>query len=1365
MGALFGVSNTNASTPKYTGMQLQSSAYGIPVPVVYGVTRVGCNLLDYVNFLSHQTPSSSGGKGGIVGGGGKGSSSTSYSASVAALVCEGPATGINSVWSSQTHLAGTPGFDVFDGTIAQTPWAYLTSAYPTHALTYSGFVYAGGENYDLGSSANLPNLNWEPLAIFAGSAPGTYGGNGCYAGGDADFSKIVPDILSNGQYGVGFPAARVGQVNSNDEAHAVPGGGPYTITVTNAATYSYNINATVLSGIGLLTCVASSPATGQYSFNAGTGVYTFNAAQAGVTVNIRYVSVGLMVAYQNFTLASGLWASPAFVDQTAASSIIDDIATASYSEVVWSSGVLQMIPRGTVAITANGYTFTPNTTPLFNLTVDDFMPNTGNSTDDPITLTRVRKSDQTNVIRIEALDRANQYAPMIVEASDMGLIQIYGRRVAATKSLHMFADVNAATVSAHLQLQDEYILNHYSFQLDERYGLLDPMDMVGVTDVYFSGLTGTGVRLLDLSENDDGTVVITAEEYPGTLGSVPAYNIDIGSGAVPDFNVDPGNARTPAVFDVPVQGVGTFGLETWLATCSATGNPNWGGCEIHLATASGGPYAKVGEIVGGSRIGVLTATLASGSDPDTTHTASVDLSLSLGVLESGTTSDADTDTTLCFIDGEYVAFSTATLTSTYNYDLTTYLRRGQWGSAIASHAIGGLVVRLDDNVFTMPYVAADKGRTIYIKLRSFNIYKAGYQDVSSLGYTAHTIGGPPAIYAPTSLAAAPTLLGIQLKWVNAPNVGIAAIEIWRSPSSSFGSATRIADAGAYDTAYTDQSVAAATTYWYWIRPRDIAGNEGNYDPSSGGAGATATSGIVSAGMLELVDPDNLILDAQCLDPTYWSNLGVSGTFTSIAGAGAWNSINRIASPVSATSISVIANLAPFQVRPSERYYMECAFGMDNNTAAGVQVRMDFYDEAQTYLSSQYPTGGTQTVAALYHCNNTDVNGFEAPAGSFQARILLISFIQAGNSGNFYLGGPVVRHINSSSLIGPAAVGTTQLGVNNLENIITNPQFVDGNGAPSLSGWVNGAGTFSVSDQGSGYGAGGWPCRYVGIQQSRDIYFAVAGSNGSAGATAGMIPVTPGDVWFMSATAANGSTHLGQMGMHFLLADGTADTFAAAATIAGGVVTPTFISGQVTVPAGYIWAQPWMQENASSGFGNFAYTNVICRKATDNPLLAPNAAGTTNIILNAVTANPSSSLGAVNVPGDQSSTPNIVSVSFTLDFDCAVTITISGSTSCVSYPTNTPISLGYDIKIDGVTVSNTGLGALFDSTTPTQFTSNPFPLTERILVKRLSAGAHTLTCPATGINQSGNSGYPYYAPVYSATPIVVTATATIEYPHR
>jgi hypothetical protein len=145
----------------------------------------------------------------------------------------------------------------------------------------------------------------------AGSSLHTLTGFFCARGGSAlPFLVKVPDfyLASNAMIGtadatrlqwdfkrwVGAeysePVGQVDTVNAVSifitpaESAAVPGAGPYTITVAHAAAFVADVSVTH-SGVPLVK-VSGVPATGQYSVVAG--VYTFNAAQAGQTMVITY---------------------------------------------------------------------------------------------------------------------------------------------------------------------------------------------------------------------------------------------------------------------------------------------------------------------------------------------------------------------------------------------------------------------------------------------------------------------------------------------------------------------------------------------------------------------------------------------------------------------------------------------------------------------------------------------------------------------------------------------------------------------------------------------------------------------------------------------------------------------------------------------------------------------------------------------------------------------------------------------------------------------------------------------------------------------------------------------------------------------
>ena len=59
-----------------------------------------------------------------------------------------------------------------------------------------------------------------------------------------------------------------------------------------------------------------------------------------------------------------------------------------------------------------------------------------------------------------------------------------------------------------------YVRNTYKFKLGIRYALLEPMDIVLISDPTL-GLDSAAVRIIQIEEDGNGELTITAEEIPG----------------------------------------------------------------------------------------------------------------------------------------------------------------------------------------------------------------------------------------------------------------------------------------------------------------------------------------------------------------------------------------------------------------------------------------------------------------------------------------------------------------------------------------------------------------------------------------------------------------------------------------------------------------------------------------------------------------------------------------------------------------------------------------------------------------------------------------------------------------------------------
>lgn len=601
--------------------------------------------------------------------------------------------------------------------------------------------------------------------------------------------------------------------------------------------------------------------------------------------------IGDLSQLQDFSLASGIWISPFYTSQTQAASMIDDIMTACNCAMVWSNGKLNVYSYGDQEITnpliqpvgaaEPGVTFTPPAQPLFDLTDDDFLSNsstTGNAqTSDAVLVTRTRPADAFNSINVEYLDRNNDYNPAIATVQDQAAIDLYGLRQDSVRQFHMFCDANSAQVSAQLQLQRQRVRNQYSFTLDQRYILLDPMDIVSLTDSWL-GLNKHWVRIIEITENEDYSLSITAEDYLYGTGTAALNSFQLNSGFSANWNEEPPPPNLPPVLFEP-----TAQLAEELAVYMAlSGPPTWGGCQVWISTDDEN-YKLGGTISGSNRTGILSAPLASVTPSitpptwDLTNTLSVDLSQSNSTLTSGSQSDAVNGATLCYVDGEYISYEVATLTGTNQYDLTN-LVRGAYDSTIGAHLAGTQFARLDNSIFKYAYAQNLVGQTIYIKFLSFNVYGGGIQSLSEVSPVSYTLQGT-AYYSPlddiSNLRAVYVGNILQISWNEIQDFRPILYEIRRG--ATWNSAQFLAR-----QAHPPFNVPGNGTFWVAAYSNPVAGivvySANPLDISVSGAqlvsNVIATFDEASEGW-----PGELSGDISVIDGQLVSTPGGSGTYT------------------------------------------------------------------------------------------------------------------------------------------------------------------------------------------------------------------------------------------------------------------------------------------------------------------------------------------------------------------------------------------------------------------------------------------------------------------------------------------------------
>jgi Putative phage tail protein len=827
MGGILGHSS-NAKQQRAVGsLQFQTSQAGGVIPLIYGTTKVSPNLLDYDDFTA--TPSKQSGGKGKGGGGGKGGGQQYiYSASFIMGICQGPVAGFGMAWWDKNigSVAGLQSLSSINlGADGQAIDPYWASSHPAKAISYSGTANVVFANYQLGNTATLPNFNFEVIGLgvgVAGASPNGYDANPAY---------IIRDFLTNPRYGANFPPANLDPAMTSGAASSYASYcaalglflSPLLDQQQEAQQSLADITKVTNSAIVWSGALLKIIPYGDHSVTNAFTMANFTGAPTqagGDTIGLTFTDPALIGGSPytvTYTTLANLQMPGAMAGLAQAVSADPNLADFGiFASGVGLAGVMiiQSNPTGNTGIGQSGgggiaavgigatssISFTPNTMPVYSLGEDDYIvqqssvginigvtpggpalrssatPITGGFSDDPLHIQRSTPADADNMVEVECLDRQNNYNSAIAEAFDQGSIDLYGvRRNTSIKARLITDPLYVGGMVAQVLLQRQLLYrNLYTFRLGWKYILLEPMDLVQITDSRL-GTSALTVRITAVEEDDEGMLSITAEDffgpyspsvlYPssnlppsaspsilGVGGSTATPTAKQASGAavggfVPNWSAVPGNVNTPLIFEPPAALL-SGDLEIWIAL---SGDPNWGGAQVWISS-DGNSYAFAGTVSGAATQGVLTATIGnSGGSPDVTDTCSVDVSESRGQLLSVSATDAANLVTLCYAGGELFAYQTATMTSIHRYNLTT-LYRGAYGTTEASHPPGTQFARIDQSVGRFPYPNTLVGQTIYLKFLSFNIVGGALQNLSDVQSYTYTATGSGRATVPTTVS-------------------------------------------------------------------------------------------------------------------------------------------------------------------------------------------------------------------------------------------------------------------------------------------------------------------------------------------------------------------------------------------------------------------------------------------------------------------------------------------------------------------------------------------------------------------------------------------------------------------------------------
>lgn len=454
----------------------------------------------------------------------------------------------------------------------------------------------------------------------------------------------------------------------------------------------------------------------------------------GVDVNpadyIRYVldKVGLnsveiigLDNYRRYCAAADLLIStpPDETQSKSARDIINEIATLTNAYVFWSNDTFKIVPLDDRTYSS----WTPNRTVLYNLTADDFIPQSGGAL---VTYQRKDSSEVYNQYPVEFINRTNGYEKETVSYAVTDDIADYGLRQANTTQAHYFyTKERAVKLAESLARNGKYSRNKYTFKLDWSFCRLEVGDLVTLTDEN-CGLNKQVVLIDSVTEGTDGLLTFTAVSRPDGQYSEAIYDVHETDRPYINYNQPAPDTDKPVILQPPAD-LTTNGLELWIG---AKGTADmWGGCDVFVSDDNA-HYRLAGQITNTARIGTLAATISK-------DTTTIEVSVN-GTFLSGTEQDAERGNTLCWLDGECLSYQTATLLSNGHYQLTGCIR-AQYNTSATSHTAGASFARLDATLLHIPFHKEDVGKKIWLKFASYNIFGSGNQSLAEVKAYEYTI--------------------------------------------------------------------------------------------------------------------------------------------------------------------------------------------------------------------------------------------------------------------------------------------------------------------------------------------------------------------------------------------------------------------------------------------------------------------------------------------------------------------------------------------------------------------------------------------------------------------------------------------------
>lgn len=801
---LFGGSGGATAPIRYSGLNVSSSELDIPMPVGWGQFRCGTNAIDYNDFVAH--PVSPKGK----GIGAKGPQQYDYTASVILALSRGIIDSIVRIFpqgsTTTTTTLAKLNMSFFTGTATQTPWSYMVTNHPTKARAYARTAYVATPKIDLGQSATIPDNQFEckrangfsyiPTSL-GWINPNTHVQDP--AAIDCLMSDIIPDFLTNVDYGLSFQSGWIGSTTTFAAYQRAQG-------LSFSPFLNRQEKATQIIDRWANLC-------NTWIYDDGIAIRFVPLGDTAITANGATYTPDIDVAYA-LTLddfVAGKGEPPVAIERKDAADC-------------YNRTVLQICDR-TIGYITNPFEYKDQTlVDLYGL-----RDGSGTSADEiknplvaqiVVQLIGKRLAYLRNTYKFKTSDRFILCLPGTILTLPGVILSLAGMGIPSSAI--------PSNIQVRVRTIDEADDGTLNFVCEEFPGNLGT----------YSGAQQTSI--------------------PAAPTGVPDVLADPGNVNTPAI-VEPNSAFTggSAKLVIAASGGANWGGCTVNISFDGTNYQLIG--RITSRAPQGLLTANLASHVDPDTTNTLAVNMAESlTVPLTVTHADADALRTLSLVAAQPTIVGGIS--VVPTNGELLAFGTTSVTGTYAANLT-YLRRGQYGTAPAAHSTGDQFTVIDvlgESGTSVEYQLPPQyiGQTVYVKLASFNTFGNAQQDLSTVveyqytptgaGFGSGTNGVPAT---PTGLTATTAGLGqVTVSWAaNATTDNVTGYRVYRATGfgASFGSASLIQTINALS--YTDSGLTVGGQYTYFLIAVNSAGSSAN----TTGVNATAGTGAGGGGAIDI----------------------------------------------------------------------------------------------------------------------------------------------------------------------------------------------------------------------------------------------------------------------------------------------------------------------------------------------------------------------------------------------------------------------------------------------------------------------------------------------------------------------------------